>query len=137
MPDDEVERELRNWALWYSSGGWMAMRSSGSISPIYAPEGQRYREAAVPILAGAAWDVDTIVGGLPAEQKEALHAWYLALDPAGRRIPSVMTVRQVARRLGCAESTYRRRVEDARKRVGDELAAKRRRMEQARLIARA
>jgi hypothetical protein len=136
VQDVDVDRELRNWALWHESGGWLGL-SASTVSGIYAASGPRYREAAVPIMAGAAWDVDTIVAMLTRELREAIHAWYLRLDPLGRRIPGVLTTAHVARVLHCAERTYRRRVDLGRRSVGEELAARRRRTRMMRAAAEA
>lgn len=128
LPED-IELELQNWALWKGSGGWFGMFSSAAISPIYAKDGSRYRESVVPIRAGAAADVDNLVRVLARELREALHACYLREDPRGRLIPSIWTLRRVAGVLGCSDDTYRRRVNQARRLVGDGLAARRRRTE--------
>ena len=135
MLAEDVERELRNWALWRSAGGWAYLRGSAGLVANYSPVATRYREATVPVLGGAATDVDGIVQELADSLRAALHAHYLNEDVTrGRRIPSAFTVAQVAREIGCAERTYRLHLEHGRKAVGERLAEKRRRTEALRPV---
>lgn len=128
MTPDDVSLELQNWALWRLSGGWFDCNLSATISPAYSPEG-RLREAKVPIRAGAAGDVDEIVRALPDKPRHALEAYYLYINPQGRRIPSHYLARQVAQELGIGERTYREHLTQGRAKVGEALAWKRRQTE--------
>lgn len=131
MTEDGAEQALHNWAMWRCGGALLGLMCSADISGVYTPE-DRYREATVPILAGEASDVDDIVNTLQQPIKEALYAYYLYINPMGKRIPSHYTAQQVARELGCGATTYYDRLTKGRKAVGDELSWKRRRMEQVR-----
>jgi hypothetical protein len=123
---EDVERELRNWALWRLAGGWAYQRGSHVVVD-YSPVATRYKESTVPVLGGAATDVDDIVQGLEGTQRAALYAHYLGVSQRGRRIPATFRVFQVARELGYAERTYQRYLEQGRKAVGDRLSERRRR----------
>lgn len=127
MLQDDLERELNNWALWLAAGGWGYTRGSLGLVTNYSPVPTRYREATIPVLAGAASDVDGIVTRLTAELRAVLYAKYLRADPAGRRLPPSLTVVQMARAIGVSCRTFERRLADARQRVGDELTAMRQR----------
>lgn len=127
MLQEDLERELNNWAMWLAAGGWGYMRGSLGLVTNYSPVETRYREATVPVLGGAATDVDGIVNRMMTEWKAVLYAKYLRVDPSGRRLPPSLTTEQMARALRLSRSTFSRRLDDARKRVGDELTAMRQR----------
>lgn len=126
---EDVERELANWALWRSSGGWHGLRPSSGVASIYAAGLPRYRESFVPVLSGAAWDVDNIVTALAGELRLVLHVEYLRALPDGRRLPRSYTQRQLARAANMPPRSYERKLADARRLVGDHLAELRRRTE--------
>ncbi len=120
MTDDDIDRRLLNWALWY----WGGSGRSGSPYPIYniGPRPPR-AGSSIPILGGEAADTDTAVNNLPTAWRDALRARYLFLSPTGARLRTLSDA-QVARRLGCARSTYYERIASARKALSQALRAK-------------
>lgn len=133
MLRENLERELQNWALWRTGGGWLDVWNSCNISPVYEPESVRNRESKVPVLAGAATDVDSIVALLDPAWRTALYAEYLQLDRYGRRIPASFSQARTAQHLHLSERTYKRNLDEARNAVGDRLSDKRRRRERVAL----
>lgn len=121
VSSDDIERRLLNWALWY----WGGSGRSSSPYPIYnlGPRPPR-AEAMIPILNGEAMDTDTEVNALPAVWRDVLRARYLCLAPNGARI-GTLSDHQVARRLGCARSTYGERIKAAKHALGQALQARR------------
>ena len=135
MLQEDIERELNNWALW-RAGGLALVR--GSLVTDYAPVETRYREAVVPVLAGDAVTVEAIVLALqPKELREALFAQYLRIDRKGRRLLSSWNQGQIARALEMSTRTFERQLELARKAVGVGLTARRQRTKRLRSAAEA
>ena len=125
---EDLERELQNWALWRCAGGWAYTRGSAGLVADYSPIATRYREAVVPVLSGAANDVDVVVNRLETELRAVLYAQYLRIDQIGRRIPSSFAIGQIARALQVPCRTFERHLAAARQAVSDGLHANRRRV---------
>ena len=105
----------------------MGPRSGGTISSIYlqGPRGRR-ADVSMPVIDGEAIDTHDAVDRLSVDFRNALRARYLRLGPRGGSLLGFVG-RQVARRLGCSEDTYERRVRSAKHMLAGELAAHRRR----------
>jgi hypothetical protein len=130
MHQDDIERRLNNWARWYWSGGLLGPRSGGTTSSIYL-QGPRGRRAGVsmPVIDGEAIDTSDAVDRLNVDLRNALRARYLRLGPRGGSLLGLIE-KQVARRLGCSEDTYARRLSSAKRLLAVELAERRRRRPQ-------
>lgn len=124
--DDELERRLENWALWYWSGG-----RERRVSSVYglARVSLRY-SAPLPIINGEAMDTDSAVQRIDARLRDALRARYLRLAPKGHEIRSLSEV-QVAAALLVSYDTYLRDLAKGRRAVRDELQAARAKRRQA------
>lgn len=128
MHQDDLERRLNNWAHWFWSGGRVGQRGSGVVSSVYH-QGPRGRRAGVsmPVIDGEAIDTHDAIDRLAIDLRNALRARYLKLGPRGGSLVA-MVGRQVARRLGCGEDTYLRRLRTAKHMLAGEIAAHRRRL---------
>jgi DNA-directed RNA polymerase specialized sigma24 family protein len=110
---DDLERRLRTWALWYHCER-RYLRRQAVVSSIYiGAERMARTEGSIPLSDGEAQDTHQAVERLLGEWRNALRACYLRIDPRGAWLGALLTG-QVARRLGCSESTYRRRLADAK-----------------------
>jgi hypothetical protein len=128
MHQDDLERRLNNWARWYWSGGLVGPNGAGTTSSIYlqGPRGRR-AEVVMPVIDGEAIDTHDAVDRLATDFRNALRARYLRLGPRGGSLLGFVG-RQVARRLGCSEATYERRLRSAKHMLAGELAVRRRRV---------
>jgi hypothetical protein len=108
MTRDEYERLMRNWVRWHDSGG-----GDCSISGVYSGMVFDDRETRLSVSEGEASDIFRFVLALRQELREAIYAHWLRKGIDGHWLGSIPEDR-IARRLGCADSTYRRRLELAR-----------------------
>lgn len=118
MIAEDLELELLNWSLWLLAGGWgytrNALTSSAGLVTRYSPIETRYREARVPVRAGAAADVDRLVCALPADLRVVIYAEYLHIDANGRQLPSYFKQEETAAALDTSLRTYERNLAKAR-----------------------
>ena len=128
MHQDDLERRLNNWARWYWGGGLVGPGRGGVTSSIYlqGPRGRR-SDVTMPVIDGEAIDTHDAVERLAIDLRNVLRARYLRLGPRGGSLFGLLG-RQVARRLGCSEDTYGRRLRSAKQMLTAELAAHRRRV---------
>ena len=110
MTRDEYDRLMRNWVRWHDSGG------DCSISGVYSGMVFDTRETRFSVSEGEAADIFKFVLALRQELREAIYAHWLRLGPDGRWLGSIPEDR-IAKRLGCVDSTYRRRLDLARRAI--------------------
>lgn len=101
MADDDLQRALRNWALWRIDPD---SRIATSCNPLYlqGPRGPR-GGVVMPVLNGEALDMDAIITALPGRYYEVIRVHYLWN----------MTPHVAARRCRCCVQTYYNRLERA------------------------
>ncbi len=123
--DEDIERRLQTWALWYHCER-RYLRRQATVSPIYAGAERiaRAEPGSVPLSDGEAQDTHQAIERLFIDWRNALWAFYLRVGPRGGWLGQA-TMGQVARRLGCSESTYRRRLADGKDGLRRELRARR------------
>lgn len=120
MLDDAIEERLREWAR------WLALReAAGHIAFTSAYEGQirtdRYAESSTPTSFGQASDTDNAVKRLPEDLQTTLWAEYVRRGPKNEFLGN-LTQKQVANRhMGISQRTYERWLEEAKKRLKEEL----------------
>ena len=121
--EEDLERRLENWALWYWGGG-VGSRGVASIYG-FGARPRRYGDTPVPVINGEAIDTDNAVHRLNVDLQAVLRARYLRVAPAGYTMRTLSEI-QVAAALYVSYATYLRRQRVAKAALVDQLRALRR-----------
>lgn len=128
--DEEIERRLNNWARWRAGMHNPLGYAAVDLTAIAVGQGDRYREASIPVMGAEAAETDEGIRTLPSELRRTIEVQYLEGGSVAKK----------ARKLCCAEATLYARIDQAhrllRRWVADRVETRRREAERVQRLQR-